>query len=97
MVAIKFIVGKPNGSVERLIAFFLPFFHGTDRYLTLLWLELASEAATAGLSSRQIFILRTKEFITCNYFRVQFRGTLLVYSINGDSERFQNAGVARRY
>ena len=46
MVAIKFIVGKPNGSVERLIAFFLPFFHGTNRYLTLLWLELASEAAT---------------------------------------------------
>ena len=49
MVAIKFIVGKPNGSVERLIAFFLPFFHGTNRYLTFLWLELASEAATAGL------------------------------------------------
>ena len=33
VVAIKFFVGKPNGSVDRLIAFFLPFFHGTDSYL----------------------------------------------------------------
>ena len=62
MVVIEFIVGKPNGSVERLIAFFFPFFHGSDSYLILLWLELASEA---GLFRPDIFtdhtlIARTK-------------------------------------
>ena len=41
VVAIEFIVGKPNGSVERLIAFFFPFFHGSDSWLTLLWLGIA--------------------------------------------------------
>ena len=40
-VAITFFVGKPNGSVDRLIAFFLPFFHGTNSYLVLLWLNRA--------------------------------------------------------
>ena len=62
MVAIEFIVHKPNGSVDRLITLFFFLFSTVliVTYLTLLWRSrpgttVASEAITVGLFRPDIF------------------------------------------